>query len=139
MGFTGDVGAGEGEPAPLPHAATMATATNGRTSRRAVVMVDGMRMVVSNPLVVGRIGQTPEPCRQFRMSLQAEHGAWSMYRALGVDAVSRAGVVSAPVEQVARHVLQPEAVRQMVQNAAFYPRQAVALGTVSGRGVPTTR
>ena len=57
----------------------------------------------------------------------------------GVDVVQTGGVCSRPVEQVARHVLQPEAVRHMVQNAVFYPRMAVALGTVSGRGVPTTR
>jgi hypothetical protein len=48
-------------------------------------MGDGMRMVVSNPLVVGRIGQTPKPCPQFRMSLQAEDGAWNICRALGVS------------------------------------------------------
>jgi hypothetical protein len=58
---------------------------------------------------------------------------------LGVDDVAGASVVSAPVEQVARHVLHPEAVRQMVKNAIFYPRKAALTSAVSGRGVPTTR
>ena len=58
---------------------------------------------------------------------------------LGVDDLSGRRVVSAPAEQVARHVLLPEAVRPMVKNAISYPRMAVALGTVSGRGVPTSR
>jgi hypothetical protein len=56
-----------------------------------------------------------------------------------VDAIPGIVVDSAPVEQVARHVLDPEARSQMVKNAAFYPRTADAIGTVSGRGVPTTR
>ena len=56
-----------------------------------------------------------------------------------LDGASEAVVDSAPVEQVARHVLNPEAASQMVMNAVFYPRMADAIGTVSGRGVPTTR
>ncbi len=48
-------------------------------------------------------------------------------------------VDSAAVEQVARHVLLPEAVRPMVKNAVFYPRKAALIGAVSGRGVPTSR
>ena len=59
--------------------------------------------------------------------------------ALRLAEVYGGALLGEEMEQVARHVLQPEAVRHMVQNAAFYPRQAVALGTVSGRGVPTTR
>ena len=57
----------------------------------------------------------------------------------GVDAAVTARVDCAPVEQVARHVLQPEALRQMVQNAVSYPRMAALTGAVSGRGVPTSR
>jgi hypothetical protein len=57
----------------------------------------------------------------------------------GVDEVAGGRVVSATAEQVARHVLLPEAARPMVKNAVFYPRKAAALGAVGGRGVPTSR
>jgi hypothetical protein len=58
---------------------------------------------------------------------------------VGVDDPAAARVDSAAIEQVARHVLIPEAVRQMVKNAIFYPRKAALTGAVSGRGVPTSR
>jgi hypothetical protein len=57
-----------------------------------------------------------------------------------VDAAVAGSVDSAPVEQVARHVLQPEAVRLMVKNATLYaPQIAPVFGRDRGRGVPTTR
>jgi hypothetical protein len=58
---------------------------------------------------------------------------------VGVDDPAAARVDSAAIEQVARHVLIPEAVRHMVKNAIFYPRKAALTGAVSGRGVPTSR
>ena len=60
-------------------------------------------------------------------------------RVQGVDEHPNRRVVSAAAEQVARHVLLPEAVRPMVKNAISDPCMAVALGTVSRRGVPTSR
>ncbi len=57
---------------------------------------------------------------------------------MGVDAPAATRVDSAPVEQVARHVLQPEAVRQMVQNAILNPCTAAPISVgVQGRSVPT--
>lgn len=56
-----------------------------------------------------------------------------------VDIGRSAVVFCAPVEQVARHVLEPEAIRQMVKNAISYPRLTDALSIVCGRGVPTSR
>lgn len=58
----------------------------------------------------------------------------------GVDVASRGAVDSAPVEQFARHVHLPEALRQMVKNATLYaPMIAPVPGRDRGRGVPTTR
>ena len=57
----------------------------------------------------------------------------------GVDDASGPSVVAAAAEQVARHVLVPEAVSPMVKNTTSYPRMAAALGSVSGKGVPTSR
>jgi hypothetical protein len=59
---------------------------------------------------------------------------------MGVDAVAAGPVDSRSVEQVARHVLQPEAASQMVQNEFLYPRTLAPLcAAVDGRSVPAAR
>ena len=56
-----------------------------------------------------------------------------------VDATSTTRVDCAAVEQVARHVYLPEALRQMMTNAISYPRKAALAAVDSGKGVPTSR
>jgi hypothetical protein len=56
-----------------------------------------------------------------------------------VDATATARVDCAAVEQVARHVYLPEALRQMMTNAISYPRKAALAAVDSGKGVPTSR
>ena len=56
-----------------------------------------------------------------------------------VDAASATRVDCAAVEQVARHVYPPEALRQMMTNAISYPRTAALAAVDSGKGVPTSR
>jgi hypothetical protein len=56
-----------------------------------------------------------------------------------VDAAPTGRVDCAAVEQVARHVYLPEALRQMMTNAISYPRKAALAAVDSGKGVPTSR
>jgi hypothetical protein len=116
----------------------------GRTGQTPAVARGFLAVAVG----LSRVCDAPDSCRvsmgsRVTKSLSASLGqnrCTSTRFAKGVDAVVRVGVDSAAVEQVAWHVLQPEAVRLMVKNATlFAPQIAPVSGRVRGRGVPTTR